>query len=160
MLRWLNGDMRIIILIQQRELFFKIRTKERRTGVREDARTLVPTRTHVRSDWRSWTSDHLVRFEIPGRPAVLRRLRPATRAAPKATNLFAITVGLTPNMLASNLAVFSFMTPLFGVTFGVLVLDEPLSFNFVVGAILVLFGITFVSAEQWLRRRLRTLLGH
>jgi hypothetical protein len=32
MLRWLNGDMRIIILIQQRELFFKIRTKERRTG--------------------------------------------------------------------------------------------------------------------------------
>jgi len=62
--------------------------------------------------------------------------------------------------LASNLAVFSFMTPLFGVTFGVLVLDEPLSFNFVVGAILVLFGITFVSAEQWLRRRLRTLLGH
>ena len=62
--------------------------------------------------------------------------------------------------LASNLAVFSFMTPLFGVTFGVLVLDEPLSFNFVVGAILVLFGITFVSAEQWLRRRLGTLLGH
>ena len=62
--------------------------------------------------------------------------------------------------LASNLAVFSFMTPLFGVTFGVLVLDEPLSVNFVVGAIFVLFGITFVSAEQWMRRRVRTLLGH
>ena len=62
--------------------------------------------------------------------------------------------------MASNLAVFSFMTPLFGVTFGVLILGEPLSFNFVVGAVLVLFGITFVSAEQWMRRRLRALLGH
>ena len=61
--------------------------------------------------------------------------------------------------LASNLAVFSFMTPLFGVTFGVLVLDEPLSVNFVVGAIFVLFGITFVSAEQWVRRHLRKALG-
>lgn len=60
--------------------------------------------------------------------------------------------------LASNLAVFSFMTPLFGVTFGVLLLGEPLSVNFVVGAVLVLLGITFVSAEQWVRRRLRTML--
>lgn len=61
--------------------------------------------------------------------------------------------------LAGNIAVFSFMTPLFGVTFGVLLLGEPLSFNFVVGAVLVLSGITLVSAEQWLRRRLRRLLG-
>ncbi|MNY32222.1 putative DMT superfamily transporter inner membrane protein [compost metagenome] len=61
--------------------------------------------------------------------------------------------------LASNLAVFSFITPLFGVTFGVLLLGEPLSLNFVAGAILVLMGITLVSAEQWLRRRLRTWLG-
>ncbi|WMJ01501.1 DMT family transporter [Pseudomonas chlororaphis subsp. aurantiaca] len=60
--------------------------------------------------------------------------------------------------LAANLAVFSFMTPLFGVTFGVLLLDEPLSLNFVIGAVLVLLGITFVSAEQWLRRRIRSLL--
>ncbi|WP_300730783.1 DMT family transporter [Pseudomonas sp.] len=66
---------------------------------------------------------------------------------------------LLKRYLASNLAVFSFMTPLFGVTFGVLVLKEPLSFNFVVGAVLVLLGITFVSAEQWMRRKLRTLLG-
>jgi hypothetical protein len=29
----------------------------------------------------------------------------------------------------------------------------------VVGAVLVLLGITFVSAEQWMRRRLRALLG-
>ncbi len=54
--------------------------------------------------------------------------------------------------LASNLAVFSFMTPLFGVTMGVLILDEPLSLNFVGGAVLVLLGITLVSGEAWFRR--------
>lgn len=61
--------------------------------------------------------------------------------------------------LASNLAVFSFMTPLFGVTFGVVLLGEPLSLNFIGGAVLVLMGITLVSAEQWVRRRLRIWLG-
>ncbi|MCU1723914.1 DMT family transporter [Pseudomonas sp. 5P_5.1_Bac1] len=61
--------------------------------------------------------------------------------------------------LASNLAVFSFITPIFGVTFGVLLLNEPLSLNFVIGALCVLLGIVMVSAEQWLRRRLRSLLG-
>ncbi|MEB0206525.1 DMT family transporter [Pseudomonas sp. CCC3.1] len=65
---------------------------------------------------------------------------------------------LLKRYLASNLAVFSFMTPLFGVTFGVLLLDEPLSFNFAVGSVLVLLGITFVSAEQWVRRKVRALL--
>lgn len=49
--------------------------------------------------------------------------------------------------LASNLAVFSFITPLFGVTFGVLLLDEPLSVNFVLGAVMVLLGVILVSAE-------------
>lgn len=53
--------------------------------------------------------------------------------------------------LASNMAVFSFMTPLFGVTFGVLVLDEPLTLNFVIGAALVLSGIMLVSSAAWLR---------
>ncbi len=57
--------------------------------------------------------------------------------------------------LASNMAVFSFMTPLFGVTFGVLILDEPLSLSFVMGAVLVLLGIMLVSNHAWLRRQLR-----
>jgi drug/metabolite transporter (DMT)-like permease len=57
--------------------------------------------------------------------------------------------------LASNLAVFSFMTPLFGVTLGVLILDEPLSLNFVGGTVLVLLGITLVSGEAWVRAWLR-----
>ena len=56
--------------------------------------------------------------------------------------------------LASHLAVFSFMTPLFGVTFGVVLLGEPLSLNFVTGAVLVLLGITLVNAEPWVRRLL------
>lgn len=57
--------------------------------------------------------------------------------------------------LASNLAVFSFMTPMFGIAFGVLILGEPLTLNFVGGAVLVLLGITLVSSEQWLRKALR-----
>ncbi|OCT24986.1 DMT family transporter [Pseudomonas putida] len=61
--------------------------------------------------------------------------------------------------LASNLAVFSFITPLFGVTFGVLLLGEPLSVNFVVGAVMVLGGVVLVSAEPWVRRQLRRVLG-
>ncbi|MDT4872811.1 carboxylate/amino acid/amine transporter [compost metagenome] len=61
--------------------------------------------------------------------------------------------------LASNLAVFSFMTPLFGVTFGVLLLGEPLSLNFIAGAVLVLLGITLVSSEQWVLRLIRGKVG-
>jgi drug/metabolite transporter (DMT)-like permease len=53
--------------------------------------------------------------------------------------------------LASRVAVFSFMTPLFGVTFGVLVLREPVDGWFGVGAALVLAGITVVSAPSLVR---------
>lgn len=59
--------------------------------------------------------------------------------------------------LASRLSILSFMTPLFGVSFGVLILDEPLDAGFAIGAVLVLSGITLVSGgevvRQWLRRR-------
>jgi drug/metabolite transporter (DMT)-like permease len=56
--------------------------------------------------------------------------------------------------VASSLAVLSFMSPLFGVTLGVLILDESLTLNFVLGAVLVLAGIGLVSGEAWLRRLL------
>ncbi|MBK9516763.1 MAG: DMT family transporter [Anaeromyxobacter sp.] len=59
---------------------------------------------------------------------------------------------LLTRYLASRLSVFSFMTPLFGVTFGVLLLGEPLSGAFLVGAALVLLGITLVSGAGLLRR--------
>lgn len=48
--------------------------------------------------------------------------------------------------LASRLGVFSFLTPLFGVGFGVLLLGEQLETVFLAGAALVLAGIALVSA--------------
>lgn len=53
--------------------------------------------------------------------------------------------------LASNLSVFSFMTPLFGVSAGILVLNEHADGFFVVGAVLVLTGILIVSGSSLLR---------
>lgn len=46
---------------------------------------------------------------------------------------------------ASRLSVASFLTPVFGVAFGVLVLDEPLTVNFAAGAVLILLGIAVVN---------------
>jgi len=57
--------------------------------------------------------------------------------------------------LASRLSILSFMTPLFGVSFGVLILDEPLDAGFVIGAVMVLAGITMVSGAEMVRERLR-----
>jgi len=57
--------------------------------------------------------------------------------------------------LASRLSILSFMTPLFGVSFGVLILDEPLDRHFVLGAVMVLAGITLVSGAGLLREKLR-----
>jgi drug/metabolite transporter (DMT)-like permease len=47
--------------------------------------------------------------------------------------------------LAARLAVFSFLSPLFGVLSGVLVLDEPLTARFVAAALLVGAGIVLVN---------------
>ncbi|WP_374434762.1 DMT family transporter [Inhella sp.] len=55
--------------------------------------------------------------------------------------------------LASRLGVFSFLTPLFGVGFGVWLLGEALEPAFLGGAALVLLGITVVSAQPLLMRR-------
>ena len=47
--------------------------------------------------------------------------------------------------LASRIAVFSFLTPLFGVAFGVLLLHEVVAVRFAVGALMVLVGIVQVN---------------
>ncbi|ANH71807.1 eamA-like transporter family protein [Ralstonia insidiosa] len=47
--------------------------------------------------------------------------------------------------LASRLSVFSFLTPLFGVAFGVLLLHEPVGLRFALAAALVLSGILLVN---------------
>lgn len=50
--------------------------------------------------------------------------------------------------LASRLGVLSFLTPVFGVAFGVLILGETLEMRFLTGAVLILFGVILVSARD------------
>lgn len=47
--------------------------------------------------------------------------------------------------LASRVSVFSFLTPLFGVGFGVLLMNDPIGIRFAGGAALVLAGIVMVN---------------
>ncbi|MDG9785086.1 DMT family transporter [Metapseudomonas otitidis] len=56
--------------------------------------------------------------------------------------------------LASRLSMLSFMTPLFGVGFGVLVLGEPLDSSFILGGLLVLGGLLLVTGSELLRDHL------
>lgn len=67
---------------------------------------------------------------------------------------FMIWVWLLRNYLASPLGVLSFMTPIFGVLFGVWLLDEPLEPGFVPGALMVLLGIASVSGYKWFEHAL------
>ena len=57
---------------------------------------------------------------------------------------------LLRNYLASRLGIFSFMTPVFGVLFGALLLHEALSARFVAGAVLMFAGILVVSLHRML----------
>ena len=61
--------------------------------------------------------------------------------------------------LASQLGVFSFLTPLFGVVLGVWLLGESLEPRFIAGSAFVLAGIGIVSAHAGLSRRLLALRG-
>jgi drug/metabolite transporter (DMT)-like permease len=53
--------------------------------------------------------------------------------------------------LASRLAVFSFMSPLFGVSFGVVLLHDSVDAFFALGAVMVLTGISIVSRPHLFR---------
>jgi drug/metabolite transporter (DMT)-like permease len=55
---------------------------------------------------------------------------------------------LLTRYLAGRLAVFSFLAPLFGVFFGVVLLDEPLSLRFVLAAVAVGAGIALVNLRK------------
>lgn len=59
--------------------------------------------------------------------------------------------------LASQLGVFSFLTPLFGVVLGAWLLNEPLERQFIAGSGLVLAGIWLVSSHAALTRTLVAL---
>lgn len=54
--------------------------------------------------------------------------------------------------LASRLGVFSFLTPVFGMLFGVLILDEQIELNFIVGTCMVMLGMILVSLQGWLKK--------
>jgi len=55
---------------------------------------------------------------------------------------------LLTHYLASRLAAFTFLTPLFGVAFGVILLDDPLDAVFVFGAVLVIVGVSIVNKPR------------
>ena len=61
--------------------------------------------------------------------------------------------------VASQLGVFTFMTPLFGVMLGAVLLDEPLTFAFLAGTVAVCLGILLVSLQPWLAQRRRRRAG-
>ena len=54
--------------------------------------------------------------------------------------------------LASRLGVFSFLTPVFGMLFGVLILNEHVEINFIVGTCMVMLGVILVSLQGWLKK--------
>lgn len=60
---------------------------------------------------------------------------------------------LLRHYMASRLGVFSFLTPLFGIGFGVWLLDETLEISFIIGACLVIGGIILVSGSTWFTRK-------
>ena len=60
---------------------------------------------------------------------------------------FLLWFWLLRHYLASRLSVFSFMTPIFGIVFGISLLGEPLQANFILGSVLVLGGIALVSVR-------------
>lgn len=55
---------------------------------------------------------------------------------------------LLTRYLTGRLAVFSFLSPLFGVLFGVLILGDPLTVRFVLAALLVGLGILLVNVRR------------
>ncbi|MFZ1342009.1 DMT family transporter [Thiothrix eikelboomii] len=62
---------------------------------------------------------------------------------------FLIWFALLRRYMAAQLGIFSFLTPLFGVLFGVLLLNESLEPHFIAGASLVLLGLVIVSSYGW-----------
>lgn len=65
---------------------------------------------------------------------------------------YLVWFGLLRKYLASRLGVFSFLTPVFGMLFGVVLLNEALEASFVAGTVCVLGGVLLVSGYGWFRQ--------
>lgn len=59
---------------------------------------------------------------------------------------------LLKKYLASRLGVFSFLTPLFGMLFGIWLLNEKVEINFLIGTAMVMAGVVLVSMQGWLKK--------
>jgi drug/metabolite transporter (DMT)-like permease len=53
---------------------------------------------------------------------------------------------------AAKLGVLSFLTPIFGVALGILLLHEHVSIAFMIGSVFVLLGLIVVNGQAWLRQ--------
>lgn len=65
---------------------------------------------------------------------------------------FMVWFWLIRHYSASRIGVLGFMTPLFGVVLGNLILDELIEPDFLAGALLVLLGILLVNGHSWLKQ--------
>ncbi|MFT4064462.1 DMT family transporter [Paraburkholderia sp.] len=63
---------------------------------------------------------------------------------------FLIWFAMLRRYLAARLGVLSFMTPLFGVVWGVVLLNERPTAAFVLGAVLVCVGLIVVNGDTWI----------
>lgn len=68
---------------------------------------------------------------------------------------YLVWCGLLRRYLAARLGVLAFMTPLFGVAMGVILLGESIDFWFVLGAVLVILGLITVQGADMIRSLLR-----
>lgn len=62
---------------------------------------------------------------------------------------------LLRHYLASRLGVFSFLTPLFGMLFGIIFLDEHIELNFIIGTLMVMLGVAIVSIRGWVKEQVK-----
>lgn len=58
---------------------------------------------------------------------------------------------------ASQLGVYTFMTPLFGILFGVWLLSEPIERSFMFGTVMVIIGIVLVSGHNNIKNKLKLI---
>ena len=61
---------------------------------------------------------------------------------------------LLQHYLANQLGVFSFLTPVFGMIFGMIFLHERIEINFLLGTALVMIGVFVVSMQAWIQRKI------
>ena len=65
---------------------------------------------------------------------------------------FTAWLWLLKRYVASQLSIFTFLTPVLGVVLGIVLLHEPLQASFVVGASMVVAGMLMVQGHGYLRR--------